>query len=477
MNKADFHKSKPNPNDWLGLLARIHQGRVEVANLSGLRMAEEQSIRALDLLDDRMESPGSKLMTIRLKTRFQLDTGELTTALESSRKLVELAREVGGDEDLASALSWQAMIHRERSENETAVKLYTQAEALMVNKLSLAEVWQEKGLTYTYLGQYLQAEELLTRALAVFRSIGSNEKIATAVNDLGVCFYLRGNYRRSLELFQEAIALYLRIGYKLGSATTASNLASCHLNLGDIGLAISLAERCLEWGREIEDGITVGRGHEVLGSVYKLLCMPERALDHLKKAEECANKAGDFVVSGMMLGLQAEVLAESGRAGEAEVVLSRAEELGRETGDEMLAFRMAIKRAWLTPKLSDYESAVERWNQLIRRAEDKADRRSASEARLEKAACLLAMGEIETAKRCFEEIAPDEDSSIFWLLRHQALGVEMGKATEDEKMTQDHCSRARKLAGQLLETNQEQWIRERLLSIDPLKKLKAWGCL
>lgn len=477
MRRSDLFKSKPGHCEWLGLLARVHQGRVEVANLMGLREAEERSIAALGILDGRMPTQGLKLAIAKLRTRFHLDTGNLSEALVQSQRLVELAREAGGREDIAKSIGWQAMIHRERSENEKALELYNEAEALVQHKLSLAELWQEKGLTYTYVGRYENAEELLTKSLAVFRSIGSTERIAGAVNDLGVCCYQQMKYRRSQELFEEAMGLFLRIGYKLGSATTAGNLANIYLHQGEIGRAIYMAEKCLEWGTEIEDMISMGLGHEKIGTVYQALGMPVNALDHLNKAEECAAITGDFVVKGLVLGLKAEVLVELGRMKEADILLSEAEKLGRETGEEMLIYRIEAKRAWLTSKLGDYALATRRWDKVIRQTADKEGRKSGDEAKLERAACLLALGEGKSAKSLYHKISIGGDYSIFWFLRYHALGVEIGRAIEDGPMTEEHGAEARRIAQQLLEANQEGWIRARLLSVDPLKKLSDLGCL
>lgn len=448
-----------------------------MANLIGLREAEGQCIQALGFIDGRMPTLGLKRLIAKLWTRFHLDTGNLAEALEQSRRLVELAREAGSVEELAKALSWQAMVLRERSEFARAIELYDQAEPLTENRIFRAELWQEKGLTYTYMGQYHLAEQLLEKSLEVFRPLGATEKTATAVNDLGVCYYQQKRHLEAMGQFHEAIRLYEKIGYKLGMATTAGNLVNIHLHLGEMGQALALAKSCLEWGKEIEDQITIGLGHERLGSVYQLLGMAERARQHLEQAGECAAMTGDFVVRGLVLGMQAEVLADLGRTGEAEAALAKAEELGRVTGEEMLAFRMEVRRAWLDYRRGDFGQAVERWKRLISRAEAAGDRKSANEARLEKAACLLALGKAESAKRCFEEIAPDEGSSIFWLLRHRALGVEIGRAAADGAMSEEHGARAREIAGRLLEKNPEPWIREGLLSADPLKKLSNIGCL
>lgn len=477
MKVGSINKSKPGHQEWLGLLARVHRGRLEVANLTGLRAVEEQSLGSLIVLGDRLGDSGLKLEIARLQTRFHLDTGNLTSALEHSRVLTELARESGDGEELAKALGWQAMIHRERSEHERAIEIYVEAEPLMENRIYLAELWQEKGLTYTYLGKYGPAEELLTRALDFFRPLGSTEKTATACNDLGICFYQQKQYRKSLELFEEAVGLYLKIGYKLGSATTAGNLVNIQLHLGNIGRALALARNCLEWGTEIEDQITIGLGHEKLGTIYQILGMPGKAMDHLEKAEECAVATGDCVVRGLVLGLRTEVLVGLGREEEADAALGKAEELGRETGEEILTHRMEMKRAWLASRLGDPVQAMERWDRAIRKAESAMDRKCASEASMEKASCLLSLGETARARRCFEEIVPDEDSSVFWLLGYRALGVEIGRALGDDKMSEEHASRAGIIARQLLDTNHEPWIRERLLSTDPLKKLSDMGCI
>lgn len=477
MNKTKLNKSKPGHQEWLGLLARVHQGRVEVANLTGRRAVEEQSIGVLDFLGGRLDDPGLNRDIAKLQTRFHLDTGNLSAALEHSRRLTELARVAGGGEEIAKALSWQAMIHRERSEHERAIEIYAEAEPLMENRIYLAELWQEKGLTHNYLGQYVLAEQLITRALDFFRPLGSTEKKAAAINDLGVCFYQQKQYRKSLELFEEAVGLYLKIGYKLGSATTAGNLVNIQLHLGNIGRALDLARNCLEWGTEIEDQITIGLGHEKLGTVFQILGMPGKAMDHLQKAEECAARTGDFVVRGLVLGLQTEVLTGLGRMEEADAALGKAEELGRETGEEILTFRMEVKRAWMTSLLGDCPRAVERWDEIIRKAEGGADRKCANEARLEKASCLLALGGAVEARRCLEEITAVEESSVFWLLRHRAFGAEVCRASGDPSSAGEHCRQAQRLAAEVLALNREAWIRERLLSTDPLKKLSDMGCI
>ena len=77
------------------------------------------------------------------------------------------------------------------------------------------------GLCHYSLGDYRQAIDLHTQALAIARDIGNRHGEGDALGNLGLCHYSLGDYRQAIDLHTQALAIARDIGDRYGEANAA----------------------------------------------------------------------------------------------------------------------------------------------------------------------------------------------------------------------------------------------------------------
>ena len=141
------------------------------------------------------------------------------------------------------------------------------------------------GLCHYRLGDYWQAIDLHTQALAIARDIGDREGEGMHVGNLGICHEHLGDYRQAIELHTQALAIDRDIGYREGESDDLGNLGICHEHLGDYRQAIELHTQALAIARDIgdregesDDLRNLGICHEHLGDYRQAIELHTQAL-------------------------------------------------------------------------------------------------------------------------------------------------------------------------------------------------------
>ena len=114
------------------------------------------------------------------------------------------------------------------------------------------------GPCHYSLGDYRQAIDLHTQALAISRDIGDRQGEGVALGNLGNCHFRLGDYRQAIDLHTQALAIARDIGDRRGEGIALGNLGNCHPNLGDYRQAIDLHTQALAIYRDI--GYRLGEG-------------------------------------------------------------------------------------------------------------------------------------------------------------------------------------------------------------------------
>lgn len=262
-------RERPTTADaWKQALWHLFYERVDILNLLGEREKEQAAI-------DRLERwlrlyPGQQrtLDLLIKQTRIHIDTGNLNQAFDTSTASVKLAEASGDRKAILLCLEWRAMIHRERSEIKDAMAIYDEIQRYVEQEEQLAPILHERGLVLCYAGRLDEAQLSLERAIELSEKYCSADVIGTCYNDLGINQAKQGNQVQALLSYLHALGSFQRTGYKLGMAMAAGNIADIQLNLGEYQPALASARSCLQWGVEVEDLISQGFGHEMLGRIH-----------------------------------------------------------------------------------------------------------------------------------------------------------------------------------------------------------------
>ncbi|MGH8545467.1 MAG: tetratricopeptide repeat protein [Gammaproteobacteria bacterium] len=198
-------------------------------------------------------------------------------------------------------------------------------------------------------GDYLLAEEMHLRALALARKSGQKGRIATSLNNLAFIYNDVGEPERALPLFQEALQLQEE---ELGESDPGlwlalHNLGRTYLNVGQLDEAYKLAERALELAPKETDEDVYFRAF-VLTSLAEVLCAMGRGPEALISAREGLDirlRSGNPQRIAASYSALGQAQSTVGAIGDAIESLRSAVELGREVyGPDHPILRRDLKR-------------------------------------------------------------------------------------------------------------------------------------
>ncbi|HEY8431553.1 MAG TPA: tetratricopeptide repeat protein [Sandaracinaceae bacterium] len=300
--------------DWLSVVAELHRAgmaalaapHLEKAGMSGRagrayleaahdersKMHTQTALRhvekALELIDrgdiarriDALHLHGSLLTTV----------GRYDEARASFVEMLQVAWRIGARNKGGAALNRLARIHRQRGEDA-------------------------------------KAEQLLERALALFRAAGDLRGVASTLDDLAQVARLLGDTERALAAAHEALEIRRSHADVRGEAVSLMTLGTIELARG----RLEPAERLFLGAREIRESIGDRPG---VMQVYNALGVVAFERGDIERAEACwraalqeARKMADRHTQSFLLNNLGEALMTAGRLEEAEAHLREAREL------------------------------------------------------------------------------------------------------------------------------------------------------
>ena len=183
------------------------------------------------------------------------------------------------------------------------------------------------------LGDYRQAIDLHTQSLASARDIGDRWGEGTQLGSLGLCRYHLGDYRQAIDLHTQAMAIFRDIGDRHGEGSQLVNLGNCHFSLGDYRQAIGLHTQSLAIARDI--GYRQGEAFRMgnMGLCHSDLGDYRQAIDLLTQSLAIARDIGDRYGEAMALDYLGRARLASGDARQAVMLLEQAVSVADTSGD------------------------------------------------------------------------------------------------------------------------------------------------
>jgi tetratricopeptide (TPR) repeat protein len=275
-----------------GLRVRAGRAYLEAAHDEQGRMHTQTALRhvekALELIDpgdlarriDALHLAGSLLTTI----------GRYDDARAAFVEMLQVSWRIGARNKGGAALNRLARIHRQRGEDP-------------------------------------QAEQLLERALVLFRAAGDLRGVASTLDDLAQVARLRGDLERALAAATEALEIRRSHADVRGESVSLMTLGTIELGRGELESAEQLFQAAREIRESIADRPGVMQVYNALGVVAFDRGDNERAESCWRAALQEARKMADRHTQSFLLNNLGEALLSAGRLDEAEAHLREAREL------------------------------------------------------------------------------------------------------------------------------------------------------
>lgn len=133
----------------------------------------------------------------------------------------------------------------------TSVELHERIHGRITEPVLNANHLGDLGLCHDSLGEYRQAIDLHSQALAIARETGDRLLEGIGLANLGSCHYCLGEFSQAIDLYTQALAIARKTGNRSGECARLGNLGHCHFSLGEYQLAIDLQTQALAIARDI----------------------------------------------------------------------------------------------------------------------------------------------------------------------------------------------------------------------------------
>ena len=338
-----------------------------------------------------------------------------------------------------------------------AIDLHTQALAIARSRSDRQREGNQLsnlGNCHFRLGDYRQAAGLYTQALDIVRDIGDRRSEGIALGGLGKCGSSLGDYRQAIDLHTQALAIARAIGDRLREGNQLSNLGNCHFDLGDYRQAIGLYTQALAIARSRGDRQREGAELGNLGNCHFDLGDYRQATDLYTQALDIVRDIGARRLEGVTLGYLGNCHGSLGDYRQAIDLHTQALAIARHTGDRYTEATALyyLGQAWLAS--GDARQAVMLLEQAVNVADTTGNieprvraRSGLARAQLQLALPAAALAALATRP----ELAFPIEKPVKLLLEGLAL-LELGRLMESVRIFGDTVTAADEMLA-LAETN------------------------
>jgi tetratricopeptide (TPR) repeat protein len=289
---------------------------------------DEDVVRRIDAMHER----GSLLATL----------GRYDEAITTFADMLAHAHRIGARAKAAAALNRIGRVHRERGEED-------------------------------------RAEQVLTRALDLFRSAGDLRGVAATLDDLAQAVRLRGRPAKALPLALEALEIRRAHGDKRGEAVSLSTLGSIEFSRGRIEAAELYYSESLAIRESVGDRLGVMQCHNALAALAYESGNAQAAVTAWKAALGPAREIGARRELCFMLNNLGEALLMLGETIEASMRLDEAHRLAESLGDKRALAEITRNRGVVALRNGD-TGANTLFEEALRIAEDFGGREAIAHA-------------------------------------------------------------------------------------------------
>ncbi len=208
-------------------------------------------------------------------------------------------------------------------------------------------------------GSYADAEELLVKALEIFKSIGDEEKQGGALNGMGIVLSETGKYTRALEAFHQCLEVSERLGLKGSLGAVTNNMGSIFSGTGDNPTALEYFMRALALHKEVDNKYNVANTTQNIGDIYASTGEIEKGLEFLRQGFDLQQQQGNKGYAAGACSQIGKYTAELGDMEEAEKWFSRGIDIAKDSGDTTSLANVFLGQAFFFHKTKRYEDALQ----------------------------------------------------------------------------------------------------------------------
>ncbi len=378
-------------------------------------------LQQAETLNQSVQDEKAQFTILNFRGIYQISKEETTEAIQTFKRMLKLAEQLG-------LQSWAAFALRNLGQIELNAGQFELARTHFDSALVIAKHTGDSDteeFVYGNLGQIYQAQQKYPLAIKQYRlaiSLSGAQKDparqGTWLSNLGQVYLNMGNYSRAIANFDSALAIAQRLKNRSTEGLIYGQLGLVYNAKGDFQKALEFSEKALAIAQETADKRNESAWLGNLGQIYKNRGEPNQALqyynDALKIAREIQNRADEGILKGN-IGQVYQALGDYTQAvKEFETGLTIAQETGDKYNEGV--WLGSIGQVYIM--LGEYENAIKQFETAVKLARETGDRRGELQR-------LGSIGEIYFSKGDYQQAMKKYQHSL-------AIAKEIGDLFNEE---------------------------------------------
>jgi tetratricopeptide (TPR) repeat protein len=222
------------------------------------------------------------------------------------------------------------------------------------------------GIVYYRQGRYEEALTHFRRSLAIKREQGNRGRVANNLISIGIVLERQGQYEKALQRYQESLAIDRELGNQENIADALNAIGTIHRYQGNYEKALAHFREALSTRRELGDRRGIASILTNIGTVYQLQGRYEQALQHYEEALEIDRALQNRRGIASVLNNIGNIHRLQGRYEDALSSLREALSMRRELGNQRGVASALVNLGNVYYDRAQYERALRRYRQALR---------------------------------------------------------------------------------------------------------------
>lgn len=337
---AEILKEYPKAIEAYEALAKASPGNTDVLiHLADLYETSGNLPSALTTLG-RVRTLDPKNPAVLLaQGRVELESNDTSKGLEDLNSALNLAIQVGNDEQKADVLQALGAGYEAVQHPDDALRSYQQSleikQRLGMNA-GIAESLEGMANLQSGMGNSEQALKNFLESLRIRRELGDKAGIGDELNDLANFYSDHGRADEALRLYKESLQIQIDLGNEQKRGLLLNNIGNIYLNAGNYQDAQTYYEQALQIREKFNVPNDMAETHNNLGEAAADLGMYDQAVEQYHLAMDLYRKAGIKPRIAYVTASLGRVFANQGRYGAALSAQDEAMKAYRELGERSL---------------------------------------------------------------------------------------------------------------------------------------------
>jgi eukaryotic-like serine/threonine-protein kinase len=320
-SRARIIKDNKQAMDAYQNLAKSWPSDVDVQyNLGKLYVDAGDYAKARDVFAKILETDPKNIKALWEMGVVENILGNPQSALDSLSKGMNLATQVGNQEQQALMLLSTAISYRRLNKPDEAMRNVEQSIAInekIGQKRGVAAALAERANLQSRKGNTDAALSDFNKALALLREIGMKKEAGDTLVDMATVYGYRGDYDQALQRYKEALQVQRETGDKNYESLCLNNIAAVYLAKGDTDNALTYYQQALQLREKLGVPAAIAETLGGIADVYIQTGQYDTALTSLMQALELSRKMNDARQAAILSHSIGQVLGYQGRFGAA----------------------------------------------------------------------------------------------------------------------------------------------------------------